>query len=216
MRSQGVLITAVDTDRADRDDGHSRNLAFVIDIDDIKVCHLGDIQRVPTGDEVEELSGIDILLVPVGGGRVMGAAKAAEMVSLLEPKIVIPMTYKTDVSKGDFEGVDHFIKEMGVEAKAPEQRLNLSQIERARRDDPGVAVLSRCLSANSSRPLLPQTIVQAGTPFRARAGARSLRTDSSFRRMTDIDHARRRCEGVHGSLPDSAIARPWWARRYGR
>jgi L-ascorbate metabolism protein UlaG (beta-lactamase superfamily) len=123
----GVLITAVDTDRADRDDGHSRNLAFVIDIDDIKVCHLGDIQRVPMGDEVEELSGIDVLLVPVGGGRVMGAAKAAEMVSLLEPKIVIPMTYKTDVSKGDFEGVDHFIKEMGVEAKAPEQRLNLSK-----------------------------------------------------------------------------------------
>jgi L-ascorbate metabolism protein UlaG (beta-lactamase superfamily) len=123
----GVLITAVDTDRADRDDGHSRNLAFVIDIDDIKVCHLGDIQRVPTGDEVEELAGIDVLLVPVGGGRVMGAAKAAEMVSLLEPKLVIPMLYKTDVSKGDLEGVDHFIRELGVEAKAPEQRLNISK-----------------------------------------------------------------------------------------
>jgi L-ascorbate metabolism protein UlaG (beta-lactamase superfamily) len=123
----GVLITAVDTDRADREDGHSRNLAFVIDIDDIKVCHLGDIQRVPTGDEVEELSGIDILLVPVGAGRVLGAGKAAEIVSLLEPKIVIPMLYKTDASKGDFEGVDHFVKEMGVEAKSPEQRLNISK-----------------------------------------------------------------------------------------
>jgi L-ascorbate metabolism protein UlaG (beta-lactamase superfamily) len=123
----GVLITAVDTDRADRDDGYSRNLAFVIDIDDIKVCHLGDIQRVPTGDEVEELSGVDILLVPVGGGPVIGAAKAAEIVSSLEPKIVIPMLYKTDVSKADFESVDHFIKEMGVEAKSPEQRLNITR-----------------------------------------------------------------------------------------
>jgi L-ascorbate metabolism protein UlaG (beta-lactamase superfamily) len=123
----GVMITAVDTDRADRDDGYSRNLAFVMDIDDIKVCHLGDIQRVPSGDEVEELSGVDILLVPVGGGHVIGAAKAAEIVSLLEPKIVIPMLYKTDVSKGDFESVDHFIKEMGVEAKSPEQRLNISR-----------------------------------------------------------------------------------------
>jgi L-ascorbate metabolism protein UlaG (beta-lactamase superfamily) len=48
----GVLITAIDTDRADRTDGHSRNVAYVIDIDDIKVCHLGDIARAPTGDEV--------------------------------------------------------------------------------------------------------------------------------------------------------------------
>ncbi len=123
----GVLLTAVFTDRAARDDGHSRNIAFVVDIDDIKVCHLGDIQRVPTGDEAEALAGIDILLVPVGGGRSMGPAMAAEIVSLLEPKIVIPMLYKTDVSKGDFETVDHFIKEMGVEAKPPEQRLNISK-----------------------------------------------------------------------------------------
>ncbi len=123
----GVLITAVDTDRADRDDGHSRNLSFVIEIDDIKVCHLGDIQRVPAGDEVEGLAGIDILLAPVGGGRFMAAEKAAEIVSLLEPKIVIPMLYKTDASKGDFEAVDHFIKEMGTEAKAPEQRLNIAK-----------------------------------------------------------------------------------------
>ena len=123
----GVLITAMDTDRSDREDGHSRNLAFVIDIDDIKVCHLGDIQNVPSGDEVEGLAGIDILLVPVGGGRVLSAGKAAEIVSLLEPKIVIPMLYKTDASKGDFETVDHFVKEMGVEAKAPEQRLNISR-----------------------------------------------------------------------------------------
>ena len=123
----GVLINAIDTDRADRDDGHGRNIAFVIDIDDIKVCHLGDIQNVPSGDEVEELAGIDILLVPVGGGRVLGAAKASEIVSLLEPKMVIPMLYKTDVSKGDFEPVDHFVKELGVEAKPPEQRLNISR-----------------------------------------------------------------------------------------
>jgi L-ascorbate metabolism protein UlaG (beta-lactamase superfamily) len=123
----GVLLTAVHTDRADRDDGHSRNLAFVIDIDDIKVCHLGDIQRVPTGDEAEELAGVDILLVPVGGGRVMDAEKAAEIVSLLEPKLVIPMLFKTDASKGDFAGVERFVKEMGAEAKSPEQRLNITR-----------------------------------------------------------------------------------------
>ena len=123
----GVLITAIDTDRADRPDGHSRNVAYVIDIDDIKVCHLGDIVRTPTGDEVEEMAGVDILMVPVGGGRVLDAEKAAEIVSLLEPKIVIPMLYKTDASKEDFELVDHFVKEMGAEAKSAESRLSITR-----------------------------------------------------------------------------------------
>jgi L-ascorbate metabolism protein UlaG (beta-lactamase superfamily) len=123
----GVLITGIDTDRADRADGFSRNVAYVIDIDDIKICHLGDIARTPTGDEVGELTGVDIMMVPVGGGRVLGAEKAAEIVSLLEPKIVIPMLYKTDAAKGDFEPVDRFVKEMGAEAKSPETRLSITR-----------------------------------------------------------------------------------------
>jgi L-ascorbate metabolism protein UlaG (beta-lactamase superfamily) len=122
----GVLITAIDTDRADRPDGHSRNVAYVMDVDDIKICHLGDISKAPSGDEVEELSRVDILMVPVGGGRVLDAEKAAEIVSLLEPKIVIPMLYKTEASKGDFEAVDRFVKEMGAEAKSPESRLSIT------------------------------------------------------------------------------------------
>jgi L-ascorbate metabolism protein UlaG (beta-lactamase superfamily) len=123
----GVLITAIDTDRADRADGYSRNVAYVMDIDDVKVCHLGDISRTPSGDEVEELSACDILMIPVGGGRVLGAEKAAEIVSLLEPKIVIPMLYQTEASREQFEPVERFVKEMGAEAKAPEARLSVTR-----------------------------------------------------------------------------------------
>ena len=123
---QGVLVTGMATDESDREDGYSRNIAYVADIDDIRVCHLGDVKQVPTGDEVEELT-CDILLIPVGGGRVLTAEKAAEIVSLLEPKIVIPMLYKTDASKEDFQAVDLFVKEMGSEAKPPEQRLNINR-----------------------------------------------------------------------------------------
>jgi L-ascorbate metabolism protein UlaG (beta-lactamase superfamily) len=82
---------------------------------------------VPAGDEVEELNA-DILLLPVGGGRVLDAEKAAEIVSLLEPKIVIPMMYKTEASTAtDLNSIDRFIKEMGSEAKPPEQRLNINK-----------------------------------------------------------------------------------------
>jgi L-ascorbate metabolism protein UlaG (beta-lactamase superfamily) len=123
---EGVLVTGTPTDEKDREDGFSRNVAYVADIDDIRVCHLGDIQHVPTGDEVEELN-CDILLVPVGGGRLLDAQKAAEIVSLLDPRIVIPMMYKTDAAKEALQAVDLFIKEMGAEGKAAEQRLNINR-----------------------------------------------------------------------------------------
>ena len=123
----GVLISALATDHTERDDGYSRNVAFVLDLDDIRICHLGDIQHVPSGDDVEELSAADILLIPVGGGRVLNAEKAAEVVSLLEPRLVIPMLYKTEASAGDLEPVERFLKEMGAEARTPEQRLNVTK-----------------------------------------------------------------------------------------
>ena len=123
---QGVLVTGMATDETDRDDGYSRNIAYVADIDDIRVCHMGDVQQVPSGDEVEELS-CDILLLPVGGGRFMNGEKAAEIVSLLDPKIVIPMLYKTDASKEDLQPVEAFLKEMSAEAATPEQRLNINR-----------------------------------------------------------------------------------------
>ena len=121
----GVLITGVGTDH--EDGKRAQNTAFVIDIDDVRVCHLGDITQVPSGDDIEALSAADVLLVPVGGGRVFGPEKAAECVSLLEPRFVIPMQYKTDVSTADLEPVEKFVREMGAEMKAPEQRLNVTK-----------------------------------------------------------------------------------------
>jgi L-ascorbate metabolism protein UlaG (beta-lactamase superfamily) len=122
----GVLITGVRTDH-EAIDGAPRNVAYVFDLDDIRVCHLGGITRRPVADDVEALSAIDVLLIPVGGGGALDAETAAETVSLLEPKIVIPMRYKTEAALGELEPVDKFLKEMGVEAKAPETRLTLTK-----------------------------------------------------------------------------------------
>ncbi len=121
----GVLITGVRTDH-ERKEG-PRNTAYVLDIDDLRVCHLGAMSRVPTGDDVEVLSGVDVLLIPVGGGQTLGAAAAAEAVSLLEPRIIIPMHYKTEVSTGDLEQVDRFLREVSAQAKTPEPRLNVTR-----------------------------------------------------------------------------------------
>lgn len=122
----GVLITAVSTDHPSKPGDAKRNVAFVMDIDDVRVCFLGDVSQVPSGD-VEALSAADVLILPVGGGGLLNGEKAAETVSLLEPKLVIPMQYRTEVSTADLEPVDRFLKEMGSEARTPEQRLNVTK-----------------------------------------------------------------------------------------
>ena len=122
----GVLITAVRTEREPVGD-KTRNVAFVMDIDDVRICHLGNIAEVPHADDAEALSQADVLLIPVGGGAVLNAAKAAETVSMLEPKLVIPMIYETEAASGKLDPVDRFLKEMGIDAKPAEGRINITK-----------------------------------------------------------------------------------------
>jgi L-ascorbate metabolism protein UlaG (beta-lactamase superfamily) len=123
----GVLLMGIPTYH-DQEKGSKlgKNTAYVLELDDLRVCHLGDMGHVPTPEQVEELSGVDILLAPVGGGNTIGAAAAAETVSLLEPKLVIPMHYQTQASKGELEPLDRFLKEMGAKNAFDERQPKLS------------------------------------------------------------------------------------------
>lgn len=124
----GVLMTGVLTAHEPRQaGGPRRNVAYVIDLDDVRVCHLGSIAKRPSADDVEALSAADVLIIPVGGGQVLDAEAAAETVSLLEPKIVIPMHYKTEAATADLDPVEKFLREMGAEAKSPEARLSVTK-----------------------------------------------------------------------------------------
>ena len=91
-----------------------KNNVFVIDMDDITICHLGDLNHVPTQEQVEDMGSIDILLVPVGGQGALNAAQAAEVISLVEPYMVIPMHYSLPGLKLKFDPVSKFLKEMGI------------------------------------------------------------------------------------------------------
>ncbi len=123
----GVLIMGIRTYH-DREKGQKlgKNTAYVVELDGVRVCHLGDLGHVPTPEQVEELSGVDILLAPVGGGSTIGGAAAAETVSLLEPKLVIPMHYRTPAAKDDLEPLDRFLREMGAPGALEEQQPKLS------------------------------------------------------------------------------------------
>lgn len=123
----GVLIMGIRTYHDQEKGGRlGKNTAYVLELDDLRICHLGDLGHLPTPEQVEELSGVDILLAPVGGGNTIAAAAAAETVSLLEPKLVIPMHYRTPAAKAELEPLDRFLKEMGAPAAFEERQPKLS------------------------------------------------------------------------------------------
>lgn len=124
----GVFITAVQTnDNRKNDNGELRNTLYVFDYNGIKVAHLGDLKRIPSQKEVEALGAVNVALVPVGSGGGLNAAKAAEVISLLEPNIVIPMHYATKDVKMELDSLDKFLKEMGLGTSKSEESLKVTQ-----------------------------------------------------------------------------------------
>ena len=124
----GVFITGVQTNgKGKHDVAEPRNTLYVFDYDGVSVAHLGDLTRVPSQTEIEALGEVHIALVPVGGGGGLNAAKAAEMVSLLEPEIVIPMHYHTPGSNLKLAPLSKFLKEMGVGEIPAEPSLKVSR-----------------------------------------------------------------------------------------
>jgi L-ascorbate metabolism protein UlaG (beta-lactamase superfamily) len=104
-----------------------RNIMYVFDYDNLTVAHLGDLDHVPTQSLIESLGSIDVVLVPVGGGHALSSSQAAEVISLLEPSIVVPMHFHTPALRGvDLDPVDRFLKEMGINTIEEEPILRVS------------------------------------------------------------------------------------------
>lgn len=124
----GVLIIGITTFHDDENGTRSgKNTAYLIEIDGITICHLGDLGHVLTSGQVEEMDNVDVLLLPVGGASTIDAAMAAEVVRQLEPKAVVPMHYQTEALKGKLEPVDGFLKEMGVGGMSPQSKLSFAK-----------------------------------------------------------------------------------------
>ena len=124
----GVFITGVQTNgHSKKDNDELRNTLYVFDYDGITVAHLGDLKQVPSQTQVEALGAVNVALVPVGGGGGLNAAKAAEVISLLEPNIVIPMHYATKDAKLKLDSLDKFLKEMGLGATEPEESIKVTK-----------------------------------------------------------------------------------------
>lgn len=123
---KGISIVGVQTAH-DAQDGRvrGRNVVWITQIEDVTICHLGDIGAPLTSEQAEAFGNVDVLLVPVGGHNTVNAAQAAEIVTVLEPKVVVPMHYASESRRGEtpLDPVDAFLREQGVTDLTPQPKL---------------------------------------------------------------------------------------------
>lgn len=122
---KGVTVVGVATFHDDQNGGErGANTAYKINIDGINVCHLGDLGHKLSDEQLDQIGDVDILLIPVGGKFTIDAKMAAQVVTQIEPLVVIPMHYG---GKLDLEPKEHFLSEMGTEGIMVQPKLVISK-----------------------------------------------------------------------------------------
>ena len=119
-----VLITGVRTFRDDkRGADRGRNVTYSVELDGIRIAHLGDIAHLLTEEKIGEIGPVDVACVPIGGQ--LSATRAAEVVAQLDPKIVIPMAVCDDERECD-EALAKFLHEMGAKDTTAQVKLTVT------------------------------------------------------------------------------------------
>jgi L-ascorbate metabolism protein UlaG (beta-lactamase superfamily) len=122
---KGVFVKAVKSFH-DKVEGKERgeNLIFLIETEDLRVCHLGDFgQKELSEKQIEEIGGVDVLMIPVGGVYTISSKEAIKILEQLEPKITIPMHYALPKLKIKLEPVEKFLKSLVIKSLTPEKKL---------------------------------------------------------------------------------------------
>lgn len=125
---KGILVRGVESFH-DEKKGKERgnNIIYRMEVDGISISHLGDLGHVLDDKQLEVLVGTDILLIPIGGKFTLDAKKAVEVISQVEPRIVIPMHYNDgNVNIPDLDSLEKFVKEMGIKP-IEEEKLKISK-----------------------------------------------------------------------------------------
>lgn len=126
----GILITGVRTYHDTKKGADlGKNTVYVIHLDDITFCHLGDLGHELTSQQLDEIGNVDILFLPVGGGETIGPATALSVIAQIEPRIVIPMHYALDGQQNfttDLAPLEKFIHELGLKDIVAEEKFSIT------------------------------------------------------------------------------------------
>jgi L-ascorbate metabolism protein UlaG (beta-lactamase superfamily) len=125
-----VFVTGVRTWHDDKK-GAERgfNTMYVFDLEGIRFAHLGDLGHNLSESQSEALEDVDVMLIPVGGGLVITADIAADLVTRLSPKLVIPMQYRTTKGDSDLGDVADFFRKLGIAQPEVQDKLMLKSGE---------------------------------------------------------------------------------------
>ena len=126
---KGVFVKAI-TSFHDNVEGKERgeNLIFVIESENLRVCHLGDLgQKELSEKQIEEIGRVDVLLIPVGGIYTISAKEAVKILEQLEPKIAVPMHYNLPKLKIKLDSPEKFLKLLGIKSLSPEKKLSIKK-----------------------------------------------------------------------------------------
>ncbi|MGQ9788421.1 MAG: MBL fold metallo-hydrolase [Candidatus Hadarchaeaceae archaeon] len=100
------------------------NIVYVVELEGLSLCHLGDLGHVPTERQAEEIGKVDVLFVPVGGVYTIDAQGATKTIEKISPRIAVPMHYKINGLTVGISGPDDFLR-----GKNNVRRLKSSQFE---------------------------------------------------------------------------------------
>ena len=122
---KGIKIKGISTYH-DESKGKERgtNIIFCFTLDNISLCHLGDLGHRLGQEEMAQIGQVDVLLIPIGGFYTIDARAASEVCQQLKPKVVIPMHYKTDKCAYPIAGAEEFLK-----GRTPIRKLDSSEVD---------------------------------------------------------------------------------------
>jgi len=124
---QSVSVRGVMTPRPPETPQEQRNVAFTVEMDGVNICHLGDITAPPTTAQIDELSPVDVLLIPTGGGCTMDVDQVLQTMQDLAPKVVIPMHHSNpEINNVTLQGVEVFMNRMGLSEVQAQPRLSVT------------------------------------------------------------------------------------------
>lgn len=123
----GTFVTGIASFHDDKKgEIRGKNTIYVIEMDGITLCHLGDLGHHLDSRLIEEIGDIGILFLPVGEVSTISIDTTMEIIRQLEPPIIIPMHYKTEVFTGDLSPVNKFLDTMRIKDLEAKPKLSIT------------------------------------------------------------------------------------------
>ena len=119
-------ITGFGTRGRDSAGDRQVNTVYTYRAEGLTLCHLGDLSANPTPAEVNVLSQADVLFAPAGGVCTLDAARIAQLVRTIEPRILVPVHYRLDDVDAELDPLEKLLNEFGITELSPQPRLNVT------------------------------------------------------------------------------------------